>query len=263
MRVTGALPWWGERPEDLAACIHGLGNVVDRVVALDGAYVRYPKATARSSKAQVDAIIKAAADVDIECLVLQPNKLWAGQVEKRCHLLAAACVQSDWVVTVDADHIISTDRDRARHNIARLGRAGADVIAVPYYTPLNPNRSVKDSSPGKWHEEQAGQRVLVPHIYRALPGMRIEKRHWWYSAVKDGERVWLWSSDEESYPYVRQFNITIPYEVEHRALMRTPEQIRLSRAFLNDREMIMAKTGQEDDVPGLPAPKFDYESIPR
>ena len=99
-----------------------------------------------------------------------------------------------------------------------------------------------------------------PHIYRTLPLMRVEKFHWWYSAIKDGQRVWLWSADG-NYPHVKHDHMP-DYEVEHRALMRTEEQIRLSRGFLNDREKVVRLTGQEDDQPGLPAPEYDYERMP-
>ena len=258
MLVTGALPWWNEQPSDLAACIRGLGNIVDRVVALDGSYVRYPEATARSPRNQANAIERAARQVGIGCLILQPNKLWAGQVEKRSYLLSAAAVNSDWIVTVDADQIIHTDRESARNALAGTNDS-VDVIEVTYYTPTNQTRPMKESAVGVWHEAQAGTRVSIPHIWRALPGMRVEKFHWWISAIKDGRRVWLWSNGGD-YPVLAHHPMSVPYEVEHRALMRTPEQIRLSRGFLNDREQVVKPlTGQEDDVPGLPPPKFDYK----
>ena len=258
MIVTGALPWWNERPSDLRACVRSLGNIADRVVALDGSYARYPEATIRSAKSQVTAIEQAAAEAGIECLILQPNKLWAGQVEKRSYLLAAASVNSDWIVTLDADCVIHTDREAARGALEGSDDS-VNVIEVAYYTPPNPDRSLKDSTAGVWHADQVGKRVSIPHIYRALPGMRVEKIHWWISAVKDGKRVWLWSS-AGTYPYIEHHPMVVPYEVEHRALMRTDEQIRLSRGFLNDRESVVKpRTGQEDDMPGLPPPEFDYE----
>lgn len=255
MIVTGALPWWNERPADLDACVRGLGNVVDRVVALDGSYVRYPEATPRSAKAQVNAIERAADAVNIECLVLQPNALWSGQVEKRSYLLAAASVNSDWIATVDADHVIHTERQAARQALKNMH---ADVVEVIYVTPDNPERTRAESAAGVWHEDQVGTRVSIPHLWRVLPEMKVEKFHWWYSALKNGQRVWLWSADGNR-PHVAHHPMPVPYEVEHRALMRTPEQIRLSRGFLNDRDMVVARTGQEDDVPGLPPPAFNFE----
>jgi hypothetical protein len=48
MIVTGILAWWDEPPELLDACIRGLGDIADRIVAVDGAYRRYPAATITS-----------------------------------------------------------------------------------------------------------------------------------------------------------------------------------------------------------------------
>jgi hypothetical protein len=45
-------------------------------------------------------------------------------------------------------------------------------------------------------------------------------------------------------------------------MMRTAEQIRLSRAFLNDRQKVVEWTGQEDDRPDLPRPVYDYSLVP-
>src|SRR5207247_1053795 len=52
VNVTAALCWWNEKPEDLARCVRGVANIADRIVALDGAYVRYPGATVRSDEKQ-------------------------------------------------------------------------------------------------------------------------------------------------------------------------------------------------------------------
>ena len=53
-----------------------------------------------------------------------------------------------------------------------------------------------------------------------------------------------------------------PYRTEHRVLHRTTEQVKASRAFCNDRAEVVVKTGQEDDVPGLKPPVFDYVTVP-
>lgn len=256
--VTGALCWYNERPEDLDRCVRGLGDIADRVVALDGGYVRYPKATPHSTEAELVAIREAAAAVNLECLIIQPDRLWLGQVEKRSYLLAAACVNSQWIATVDADHVISARRDDIR---TFLRKHDGDVVSVPYVTPVNPDRSMAKSAVGAWHEQQIGEPQFIPHLWKALPGLRVEKRHWWYSAIKNNMRHWVWGGDG-SYPDISCQPMRRGYVVEHRTMMRTPEQIRLSRAFLNDRAKLVEQTGQEDHMPGLPPPVFDYETIP-
>lgn len=255
MIVTGALNWWNERPEDLDACVRGLGNVVDRVVALDGAYARYPEATPRSPEDQLAAIREAAKAVDIHCVIVQPDTLWAGQVEKRSRLLALASEGSDWIATVDADHVIHTNRSEIRDF---LRRATVDVIEVDYVTPANPERNSSDAV-GLWHLEQMQTGKPIPHIWRVLPEMQVERFHWWITAKKDGRKVWLWSNEE--HPQVEHQMFT-RYTVEHRTMMRTSEQIRLSRAFLNDRQKVVEWTGQEDDRPDLPRPSYDYSLVP-
>lgn len=258
MIVTAALPWWNELPDDLYRCVRSLENIADRLVALDGAYARYPEATVRSSADECEAIRDAATDAGIEATIIQPDRLWAGQVEKRSYLLAMASIGSHWIATLDADHIIKADREAVRK---ALRRELSDVIDVPYVTPIDPDRKMKDAAVGKWHEDQTVGRMMVPHLWRVLPGMKVEKFHWWYSAHKNGYKVWLWGGDGE-HPTVQHSTFKRNYEVEHRSLFRTDEQIRLSRAFLNDRQMVVEATGQEDDRPGLPRPQFDYAPVP-
>lgn len=254
MLITGALCFWNERPEDLDACVRGLANIADRVIALDGAYVRYPNATPRSSDAEVAAIREAATAVGLGCLVLQPDRLWAGQIEKRSYLLSIAANTSAWVATVDADHVIKAKRDETREFLARHS---GDIVAVPYVTPSNPERPLEDSAVGQWHVDQMAEAQYLPHLWRALPGMEVEKRHWWITGVKNGHRIWLWGGDDE-YPHAEQHRLTRDYVIEHRTMYRTRQQIRDSRAFLNDRQRIVELTGQEDYRPGLPDPVWDY-----
>jgi hypothetical protein len=261
MIVTGALAWWHELPEDLDACVRGLANVADRIVAVDGAYRRYPTGTARSGDDEVAAIRDAARDTGLDCVIVQRDRMWAGQVEKRSFLMAAAAAGSDMIAVVDTDHVITCDRAQVRAHLERAN--GVPVWCVPFWTPDNPDRAPRARSAGMWHESMAGTTVEIPHLYQALPGFRVEKRHWWYSALVDDRRHWLWGGEgDNSYPRVPITPLPVPYRVEHRCLYRTPEQIRVSRGFLNDREMVVARTGQEDDVPGLPEPAFDYHTMP-
>lgn len=263
MIITAALCWWNERPEDLIRCVRGIGNIADRIIALDGSYRRYPGATIRSSEAEVEAICTTADELGIECQIVQPDRIWAGQVEKRTELLRLASQNTDWIVTVDTDHVIFCNRREARSEIERRGLNDTiDIFDVMYYTPDNPGKPVDEISPGKWHLNQRVGGVQIPHIWRPLPEMRVERFHWWYSARKDGEPVWLWGGDTDGRRWLTHYPLGTNYEVQHTCLFRTKEQILASRAFLNDREMVVRRTGQEDDQPGLPAPEWDYVSMP-
>lgn len=256
--VTAALNWWNELPEDLDRCVRGLAHIADRVVALDGAYTRYPEATPRSSDDQLDAIREAAKAVDLECRIIQPDTLWAGQVEKRSHLLAVASIGSTWIVTVDADHVITANRPDIR---TFLQHHPGNVVSVPYITPPNPEREAEDIAVGLWHIQQMAEPQFIPHIWRVLPGMRVEKFHWWYSAIVNGQRHWLWGGDN-SYPHIEHQRLRRGYTIEHRTLLRTEEQVRMSRAFLNDRGWVVEMTGQEDDQANLRRPEYSYDLVP-
>lgn len=258
MHVTAALCWWNERPQDLAACIEGAANIADRVVALDGAYVRYPGATVASDPRQAKAIRAACDKAGIECLVVTPDRLWAGQIEKRNHLLALAAVGSEWIVTLDADHIISTDRDAVR---AELYNSTADVVEVPFHTPRDTKRGDVRSAAGQWHLAQADGPQMIPQVWRASLGLHVQTHHWWMTGTKNGQKVWAWAGDH-TMQHLPHAAFVTPYTVEHRTLLRTDEQVLASRAFCNDREMVVAHTGQEDDVPTLPRPVFDYVRMP-
>lgn len=262
MRITAALPWWDEPVDLLEACVRGIGNVADRVVALDGGYRRYPDATPASPPEQAETIMRVAAEVGIEAVVLTPGSLWAGQVEKRSFLVAAASVGSDWLVLVDADHVIRADRASVRRAIEGLG-PDVDVVSVAQVVPVHESRPVDDSIATNWHRAIAGSTGRLAHIFRALPGLHAEGFHWTYAAVKDGQRVVLKFGDD-----FRDDGSRVPHElgadyvVEHRTLLRDELRLRRGRAFCNDRIRVVDLTGQEDDVPGLPSPEWDYETVP-
>ena len=268
MKIAAALIWYDEPPELLAACIRGAAEIADRIVAVDGAYRRYPGAQIASPPEQAETIRVTATEVGLECDVYLRDQLWAGQVEKRSFLCERASEGADWIAMIDADHVIHADRAGVR---AELAAYGPDVVllTVPFYTPLHPARSLADSAASHWHEGLAGKRIEHTHLIRALPGLRVERFHYWYSALQDGQRVWVPFGNApsrkrgaERYPVMPTHQLQARYSVEHLTLLRDERHILDGRAFCNDRVMVVEATGQEDDVPGLPPPVFDYETVP-
>jgi hypothetical protein len=255
MIVTAALCWWNELPEDLEACVRGVGEVADRLVAVDGAYRRYPGATIRSSKAEVEAIVKAARAVGLEVDIHQPGELWVGQVAKRTFAIQEAIKGSDWVIPLDADHVIRTDRLMARAGLKAMP-SDTNSVGVEFYTPRNDDVDFEKTIATYWHAGLAGETIKMAQIFRALPGTYVKDRHWHYIAERDGKPV------EMLYGGKFDRMLGVPYLVEHRSLFRTEEQILAGRAYCNDREIVKRLTGQEDDKPGLPAPVWDFETIP-
>jgi len=257
MKISAAMVWWNERPEDLEACVRGVAKIADRLVAVDGAYTRYPGATIRSPLEQIETIRRVAAEVGLEAEIVEPTQLWVGEVAKRSFTYARAAKGSDWIAVLDADWIIHADRAAARAEIEAFGPE-VDVVGVDLWTPPG------DHIATGWHQVVGGMRQSnYPGLFRALPGIRAERLHWLISALKNGERVWLHHGDEPTSRSTRPaIPLTAHYEIEHRTLHRTEEQVLASRAFCNDRVIVMEMTNQEDDGPGLPAPVFDYVTIP-
>lgn len=253
MRITAALIWYDENPEDLAACVRGVTGIADAIVAVDGAYRRYPGAKISSPSKQAAAIRTTAAEVGIPAEVHVPRRLWAGQVEKRTYALTKAAEGSDWIAVVDTDWIISADREATR---AELAACRFDVVAVPFYTP--PGEMIATG----WHRKEAGRRTWQPHFFRALPGIRVEQMHYQVSAIKDGKRVWMRHAPTRGRLVLPMHQLQARYQIEHRSLFRDEAHVLAGRAFCNDRVMVLAKTGQEDHVEGLPEPVFDYVTIP-
>lgn len=254
MRIAAALSWWDEPADLLYDCVSAVARLADTIVALDGAYARYPDGTPASPPEQAEAIRDAAADAGRTALVLVPGRLWAGQLEKRTYAMTVAAAAADWVVTVDADWIVEADPDETRRQLAAYGPDAA-CFTVEHHMAAG------TVVPTAWARNLAGRSEPVPHIWRAAAApLRVETHHWWVSGMVGSERRWLWGGDGR-YPAHPSQALNSPYRVLHRALTRDELRARRNRAYCNDREsVVLARTGQEDDDPSLPRPAFDFES---
>jgi hypothetical protein len=241
--VTAALAWYDEAPEDLDRFVRALPVVCDRLVAVDGGYERYPGARHSSHPDEAAAIREAAKDVGVDFRVITPMDVWRGQVQKRTFLYEQAAKESDWVFTLDADHILHGIREAARHELEHVMH---DAVAVPFYTTMNYDRPLGETASTEWHEDLAGRMIHHRLLLRALPGMRVERFHWYVSALKDQRRVWLTAVTEGGYPVVKANRLDSPFFVEHRCLFRRDRNIVANREFCNDRVELVAATGQED-----------------
>lgn len=250
MRVTAALCWWNERPEDLVAFVNGAATFVDRIVAYDGAYARYPGATVRSTDAEVSALHDAARASSVDLEIFQPEELWAGQVAKRTALLQHAARGSHWVIVLDADHIVhAPDKRKARHALASAPPT-ANQVEVDFWTPAGPNAATA------WHQRAADTTIRMAAIFRSMDNLRVVKKHWKYEGDRDNKTVKLLYGGPGEYGIAPKY-----MKIEHRTLFRTEEQVLASRAFCNDRELVVGWTGQEDDLPRLPRPTWDFETL--
>lgn len=258
MIVTAMLAWWNENPADLARCVRSMAISCDRVVAVDGAYRRYPGATIKSPPEQAEAIRAAAAEVGLEAVIHVPKRLWAGQVEKRDFLIRLASQDSDWVAGVDADFLILGDRGRVRRDLAKYG-SDVDVVRVVLETPVG-----RGEYASKWHRRiEDWYSYEFHHFFRVLPEMGFERTHWQIKAVKDGEPVWMLGVPDDTRRMLPSVLLRSyrHYKIQHLTLHRNHKQMMASRAYLNDREWVVQETGQEDDRPDLPRPQWDYENL--
>lgn len=246
MKIVAAMAYYDDDLFLLDRSLRSIPTVADSLVVCDGRYARYmPDAPAASPKEHLDFIRATCKEIGLPVTIDVPRKVYAGQVEKRSRLLALASEGADWIVGVDADHIFHGVRVAFRDEIASL--EDEDAVDLTYYTPLNRDRPLKESAAGLWHESLAGDYAVITAVFRALPELRVEDRHWWYSAMKDGRRVWVWGGDGR-YQRVKVRMLKAPMLIEHACLFRQPKHILANRAFCEDRERIVKRTGQEDAV---------------
>jgi hypothetical protein len=156
-------------------------------------------------------------------------------------MLAFATQDSDWVLPLDADWELTGDRSAIR---AELAASQADALDVPFHTPLNPNVKLETVAASTWHEELAGETAQLPLILRVLGDMRVEDFHWFYSGVKDGQRVWLWGYDSR-YPKAETAVLQAPMGVTHHCFFRDERTIEANRAYCADRALHVAAHGVE------------------
>lgn len=248
MIVTAALCYYDDDLELLDRCLRSLPVVADKVVVVDGRYGRYmPGASPTSPRAHHAFIRDTCRELALPLILDVPSKPWAGQVEKRSHLLALAAKGTDWIVGADADHVLHGVRQSVREELAAV--EVEDTVDVDFWTTPNLARPLRESAAGDWHANLAGQRAKVSAFWRALPGLRVEERHWWYTALKGEQRVWLWGGDGEGrYPRAKVHTLYAPFYVEHLCLFRQPKHIVANREFCEDRERVLRETGNEDGV---------------
>lgn len=245
MIVTAALSYFDDDLELLGQCLRSLPVVADRLVVADGRYERYPlNDNTQSPKAHLDFIRTTCREIGLPVKIDVARKVYAGQCEKRTRLLGLAAEGSDWIVGVDTDHVLHGARYSVRHELEQLDD-DVDAVDVTYYTPLNHDRPLKETAAGSWHEALAGDYAIITGLFRALPGYVVEKHHWWYSAMKGGQRTWIWGGDGH-YPHTKVHSMRAPYVVEHKCLFRRDEHVLANREFCEDRERLLRETAQED-----------------
>lgn len=251
MILCAFLVWYDEPVAQLRDAVRSTAGLCDRLYALDGAYVNFSGASNRSPKRQAEAILQAADEVGVEARVDVPDHLWAGQCQKRTALLQRIYDWgADWLIGIDADYVLHHDAEAVRAEL-RAAEASTGSFSVPLYTPIPEGWNAEDiarAAPGKWHINLAGKSVLHRLILRCLPEMRYEQLHWWLSGIWEGKRVALMGGNLffERYPPMQSRQLQAHYIAEHRCFYRRAKNLEGNRRFCEERQTILALTGQED-----------------
>lgn len=244
-KVVALLSWYDEPIDLLRVGVRSLRGFCDRLIALDGAYDFTPGKEEGSPADQARAIIETAEAAHISVQV-HPSQAWKGQIEKRQHLFDLAA-GADWVLIHDADHELGGNPRAFRKCLASLPD---DVVSVevPYTTPDVRGKFLTD-----WHQRLTQKTIITPLIFRCLPGLRIDRHHWWYSGLLDGQRTQLWGwgeEDESEHGGVKELPAgrrasTTTLSVTHRCFFKSDEHLRRQRNLYRARAELVAANGIE------------------
>lgn len=129
MRIVAALCWYLEPPAFLDRCVRSLEGVVDRVVALDGAWRHFPDAGTHSTLEEGLALHDAARRARLLLTLETPDEVFESQTAKRAALMALASEHGDWLLVIDGDEHVK--HAAAPLRIRReLAATDADVAEV-------------------------------------------------------------------------------------------------------------------------------------
>lgn len=239
MIVTAMLAWFNEEPATLHRAITSLHTIADHVIAIDGGWDLYPGAQPSSPPEQAAAINHAATSIGIHADI-RTGQTWTSQIAKRNHMLQLAH-NADWVLPLDADWELQGDRTLTR---TQLATTPADALIVPFHTPANPDANLDDVAATQWHKNQAGTTDHQPLIYRNLEDIRVEDHHWYYSGIRDGQRVALWGC-ESRYPQAHTATLNAPFRIVHHCLYRNQATIQANREYCQQRDKHVREHGTE------------------
>lgn len=217
MRVVGCLSWFEEQPAWLAAAVASSAKVVDHVIAVDGAYALFPHAKGSSTVAEHDAIRETCAGTGVGLTLHVPTEPWYGnEVEKRAFMLRLAMTVAephrDWLFMFDADDLVQRVPGDLR---GRLAATDLDVAGVSLTERYDVSR---------WEEAAAvmdlpSEATMVDHpkLYRALPGIRVERTHWLYMAGEGDDTKVLWGPPEFGpVPRMDCSDLVVEHRTRHR-----------------------------------------------
>lgn len=229
MRIVGLLSFWNEPVEAVAACLTTLRDRVgmEALVALDGAYAMFPGATPASPRDRQAAVALACRELGVDCRLVVPTRVWAGEVEKRTALFEfglAHAEPGDWFFVQDADVVVLEAAADLRERLAATDRPAANVRVRDAAAPAN--------HPA-WPKEYDSLRPL----FRAQP-IHLETNHFTYLGA-DGEVLWQGGGADE----VPGLDLTEHVLLEHRPNVRDRVRQEAKHVYYVDRDEAAIELG--------------------
>ncbi len=217
MRVVGLLSWYEENPGWLVECVASTARLCDHIIAVDGPYGSWPGAMKKpySGTEQADAILRTAAGLGIGCTLHQSRQVWwggqwGGEVSKRDFMFRLGeqfTTPEDWYLRIDADEVLTQVPVDTKQKLAETKR---DVAEVMIWQRLSNHIDAEDGeSPFRC-------------LFRALPGLRIQKTHYMVTAPPD--RVFNGPGQEPA-------EMLWDVKLEHRSHLRTATRQRTKQTY--------------------------------
>lgn len=220
MRIVAALCWAHEPPAFLDRLIRSLGGHVDALVALDGIWQGFADEVV-SSRAEYDTIRAAAAEVDLPCMIVTPERAWESQCAKRQEAwrLAVDAHDADFILVVDGDEeLVFCDDALLRRSLELTDR---DVM-LAMETQLNH---------GWPYNQMPCTSQPIRHLYRAISGVEYQKVH---NGIRTPDGRWL-HGDATFVTVEEPLDLSALVEFAHDNHNRSPERNQQARAYRKTR----------------------------
>ena len=207
MKIVGLLSWYDEPASWLAECVASAAKICDHLIAVDGAYAKFPGALSRprSGTEEADVIMHAATGAGIGCTIhARTEPWWGNEVEKRdwmFRLAETVTTGDDWLFVIDADEVVSTCPPDTRQ---LLEKSEHDVGELRIW-------------------ENDGTNIAGRRFLRALRGIHAEGAHYVWTAPGPGGKKQILrgtAASQKLAPCEDLWNFRLEHKQQHRATGR-------------------------------------------
>lgn len=231
MKLTAAMMFYAEPPEELDAQVRALGGFCDRLAAVHGHWNGFPIPEGYSEAEECATVVKAASDAGLE-LSLQSGLGFPGELAHRNWTLASANKNTDWLFLMDADERVISHKGVRDE----LDSMTCDVGTVDFYTAPGPEVPLTE-----WERNEKlppSRTTPQRRLFRANPNLRFEVHHWWL--VDDVNSYW---GEVAGKPHAPSQHTSM--RVEHRTCLRPAERWATKRKYAAKRDDDDRKRGYE------------------